>query len=99
MCKVPDQAVPVSNDASKPNAPVKPVSSSTVNRHSRGGSFTLDLASSKAKAAATPIPLSKPWLKISSCHRLWKRGHGPQRKTELSMINASISSQVIWVGS
>ena len=44
----------------KANAPVSPVSSSTVKRHSRGGNRLSLGISSKAIAAATPIPLSAP---------------------------------------
>mmetsp|Transcript_6912 Transcript_6912/g.12705 ORF Transcript_6912/g.12705 Transcript_6912/m.12705 type:complete len:256 (-) Transcript_6912:339-1106(-) len=41
-------------------APVRPVSSSTVKRHSRGGSFADLGICNRARAAATPIPLSAP---------------------------------------
>ena len=44
----------------KVKAPVSPVSSSTVNKHSSGGSFVSSGKSNRAKAAATPIPLSAP---------------------------------------
>lgn len=40
--------------------PVRPVSSSMVNRHSRGGSLADVGMSSRASAAATPMPLSAP---------------------------------------
>lgn len=41
-------------------SPVRPVSSSKVNKHSKGGSLAEDGRSNKAKAAATPMPLSAP---------------------------------------
>ena len=41
-------------------APVNPVSSSTVKRHSRGGNSTVLGISNSAIEAATPIPLSAP---------------------------------------
>ena len=41
-------------------APVNPVSSSTVKRHSRGGNTESFSMSNNAIAAATPIPLSAP---------------------------------------
>mmetsp|Transcript_21017 Transcript_21017/g.49745 ORF Transcript_21017/g.49745 Transcript_21017/m.49745 type:complete len:254 (+) Transcript_21017:1015-1776(+) len=50
----------LSIDASKSYAPVKPVSSSTVKRHSRGGKATSEPASINARHAAAPIPLSAP---------------------------------------
>lgn len=40
--------------------PVRPVSSSMVNRHSKGGSLADAGMSSRASAAATPMPLSAP---------------------------------------
>mmetsp|Transcript_109010 Transcript_109010/g.308267 ORF Transcript_109010/g.308267 Transcript_109010/m.308267 type:complete len:274 (-) Transcript_109010:455-1276(-) len=45
---------------SSPDTPVSPVSSSTVNSASIGGSRTSAPVSSTAKAAATPMPLSAP---------------------------------------
>mmetsp|Transcript_9873 Transcript_9873/g.24662 ORF Transcript_9873/g.24662 Transcript_9873/m.24662 type:complete len:225 (-) Transcript_9873:142-816(-) len=50
----------VSRSAPMPKAPVSPVSSSTVNSASMGGSRVVLGASSSASAVATPIPLSAP---------------------------------------
>ena len=47
--------------------PVRPVSSSMVKRHSRGGSLAEEGRSSKARAAATPMPLSAPRVVPSAC--------------------------------
>mmetsp|Transcript_14200 Transcript_14200/g.59408 ORF Transcript_14200/g.59408 Transcript_14200/m.59408 type:complete len:229 (+) Transcript_14200:844-1530(+) len=46
--------------ASRPNAPVSPVSSSTVKSASSGGSGASASESRSASAAATPMPLSAP---------------------------------------
>ena len=56
------RGVPVSRVGSRSKAPVRPVSSSTVKRHSRGGSGYSGQAgrSSRASAVATPMPLSAP---------------------------------------
>ena len=52
------------------NAPVNPVSSSTVNKHSKGGSSVSLGKSSKAIEAATPIPLSAPNVVPSAFNQL-----------------------------
>ena len=49
------------------NMPVRPVSSSMVKRHSKGGSLAELGMSSKARAAATPMPLSAPSVVPSAC--------------------------------
>ena len=49
--------------------PVRPVSSSMVNRHSKGGSLVDAGMSSRASAAATPMPLSAPRVVPSACHQ------------------------------
>jgi len=49
------------------NMPVRPVSSSMVKRHSKGGSLAEFGMSSKARAAATPMPLSAPSVVPSAC--------------------------------
>ena len=49
------------------NMPVRPVSSSMVKRHSKGGSLAEVGMSSKARAAATPMPLSAPSVVPSAC--------------------------------
>ena len=46
-------------------APVSPVSSSVVNKHSSGGSLAVSGRSSNARAVATPRPLSAP--KVVPC--------------------------------
>lgn len=48
--------------------PVRPVSSSIVNRHSKGGSLADAGMSSRASAAATPMPLSAPKVVPSACN-------------------------------
>mmetsp|Transcript_30564 Transcript_30564/g.75871 ORF Transcript_30564/g.75871 Transcript_30564/m.75871 type:complete len:212 (-) Transcript_30564:535-1170(-) len=52
--------LPVRMAGSKSRAPFKPVSSSTVKRHSRGGSLASAGAARRANAMAHPTPLSAP---------------------------------------
>lgn len=68
------RGLPESRVGSRSKAPVSPVSSSTVNRHSSGGSGCSELGgrSRSASAAATPMPLSAPSVVPSAwiaCHR------------------------------
>ena len=50
-------------------APVSPVSSSVVNKHSSGGSLAVSGRSSNARAVATPRPLSAPKVVPCACSR------------------------------
>lgn len=79
---------------SLPCAPVSPVSSSTVNRHSSGGSLALGGRSSSASAQATPMPTAhrgQPAAGAKVCSHPWEHSataahhlYGLQHTTHVS---------------